>query len=186
MITVIDYPTRADLLRFAAELNLTEQASVRKTAENRSPEGATFLSHSSKDQELMVGAVRLISGHGATVYVDKKDPTLPPYTSSDTATGLKKRIQQSRKFVLLASHNSKDSRWVPWELGIADQARGPSRVAVLPAVESQNDISWSSWEYLGLYDRIVWGDLEGQPKRVWMVLDQRKNSATELSQWLRS
>ena len=44
-MAVIDYPTRDDLLRFAAELNQIEQASVRKTAEDRSPEGATFLSH---------------------------------------------------------------------------------------------------------------------------------------------
>lgn len=183
---MIDYPTRGDLLRFAAELNQSEQISVRKTAEDRSPEGATFLSHSSKDQELVVGAVRLLTGHGATVYIDKKDPALPPYTSKDTAIGLKKRIQQSRKFVLLASKNSKDSRWVPWELGIADQAKGLSKVAVLPTVESQADVTWSSWEYLGLYDRIVWGDLEGEVKRVWMVLDEKKNRATKLSEWLRS
>lgn len=183
---MIDYPTRADLLRFAAELNLTEQASVRKTAEDRSPEGATFLSHSSKDQELVVGAVHLLRGHGATVYIDKKDPSLPPYTNKGTAIGLKKRIKQSGKFVLLASNNSKGSRWVPWELGIADQAKGLRRVAVLPAVDSQKDTNWSTWEYLGLYDRIVWGDLEGQRKRVWMVLDERKNTAIELSEWLRS
>ena len=109
-----------------------------------------------------------------------------PYTSKNTAIGLKKRIQQSRKFILLASKNSKDSRWVPWELGIADQAKGLSKVAVLPTVESQTDVTWSSWEYLGLYDRIVWGDLKGQEKPVWMVLDERKNTATKLSEWLRS
>lgn len=117
---MIEYVTRSDFLEFAANLNENEQASVRKTAEDRSPEGATFLSHSSNDQELVVGAVRLPTGHGATVYIDKKDPALPPYTSKETAIGLKKRIRQSRKFVLLASKNSKDSRWVPWELGIAD------------------------------------------------------------------
>lgn len=182
---MIEYATRSDLLGFAANLSLNEQASVRKTAEDRSPEGATFLSHSSKDQELVVGAVRLLTGHGATVYIDKKDPALPPYTSKDTAIGLKKRIQQSRKFVLLASKNSKDSRWVPWELGIADQAKGLSKVAILPTVESQSDVTWSNWEYLGLYDRVVWGDLQGREKRVWMVLDERKNTATELSEWLR-
>ncbi len=183
---MIEYATREDFLEFAAELNESEQISVRKSAEDRSPEGATFLSHSSKDQELVVGAVRLLTGHGATVYIDKKDPALPPYTSKDTAIGLKKRIQQSRKFVLLASKNSKDSRWVPWELGIADQARGLSRVAILPTVEKQTDVTWSSWEYLGLYDRVVWGDLEGEAKRVWMVLDEKKNRATKLSDWLRS
>jgi hypothetical protein len=59
-------------------------------------------------------------------------------------------------------------------------------VAILPTVESQTDVTWSNWEYLGLYDRIVWGDLQGREKRVWMVLDERKNTATELSEWLRS
>lgn len=182
---MIEYATRSDLLGFAANLNLSEQAAVRKAAEDRSTEGATFLSHSSKDQELAIGAVRLLTGYGATVYLDKKDPALPPYTNKDTAIGLKTRIQQSRKFVLLASKNSKDSRWVPWELGIADQAKGFGNVAVLPTVESQSDVTWSTWEYLGLYDRIVWGDLEGKAKRVWMVLDERNNEATELSKWLR-
>ena len=183
---MVEYATRSDLLGFAANLNVSEQASVRKTAEDRSPEGATFLSHSSKDQELVIGAVRLLTGHGATVYIDKKDPTLPPYTSKDTAIGLKKRIQQSQKFVLLASKNSKDSRWVPWELGIADQAKGLSKVAILPTVESPTDVTWTNWEYLGLYDRIVWGDLKGREKPVWMVLDETKNTATELSAWLMS
>lgn len=183
---MVEYATRSDFLGFASALNESEQASVRKTAEGQSPEGATFLSHSSKDEDLVVGVVRLLTGHGAKVYIDKKDPALPPYTNKDTATGLKKRIQQSKRFILLASKNSKESRWVPWELGIADQAKGLSKVAVLPTVESQADVTWSNWEYLGLYDRIVWGKLKGQDKPVWMVLDERKNIATELSEWLKS
>ncbi|WP_152565888.1 toll/interleukin-1 receptor domain-containing protein [Devosia riboflavina] len=166
-------------------MRLTEQASVRKAAEERDPNGATFLSHSSKDQELVVGAVALLAEHGASVYIDKKDPALPPYTSTETAIGLKKRIRKSRNFVLLASENSKDSRWVPWELGIADQAKNLFRVAILPTVESQQDKGWTKWEYLGLYRRIVWGDLKGYDDSVWMVLDQRTKKAVELSRWLK-
>jgi hypothetical protein len=183
---VVEYATRADLRSLASELRLNEQASIQKSAEERSPAGATFLSHSSKDQELVVGTVRLLTVHGANVYIDKKDTALPPYTSKKTAIGLKKRIQQSSKFILLASENSKDSRWVPWELGIADQAKGLSRVAVLPAVENQGDRAWSNWEYLGLYNRIVWGKLKGRDKPVWMVLDEKKSRARELSEWLKT
>lgn len=182
---MIEFATRGDLHRFAEELGIQEQATVRKRAEDRAPAGATFLSHSTKDKELVTGAIRLLEGHGATVYIDKKDPALPPYTNKDTASGLKKRINQSNKFVLLASKNSKESKWVPWELGLADGYKGLDRVSILPAVEDQTDTSWTSWEYLGLYDRIVWGDLEGQDKKVWMVLDQRKNTAVTLSHWLR-
>lgn len=181
---MIEYATRADFLRFTEEVQLTEQARLRKRAEERSASGATFLSHSSKDGALVIGAIRLLEGHGATVYIDKKDPALPPYTKKETAKGLKSRIHGSRKFVLLASKNSKDSRWVPWELGIADEAKSLTRVAILLAVDEQNDISWTNWEYLGLYDWIVWGDLEGQSSKVWMVLDERKNTAVTLSRWL--
>lgn len=71
-------------------------------------------------------------------------------------------------------------------MGLADGYKGLEKVAIFPAVERQNDTSWTNWEYLGLYDRIVWGDLRGYTKKVWMVLDETKNAATELSVWLRS
>lgn len=181
---MLEYVTRADLEGFASAVPLNEQTAVRKRAESRSPAGATFLSHSSRDSDLLIGAIRLLEGHGASVYVDKKDPSLPPYTNKETAAGLKNRIHQSRKFVLLASNNSKDSRWVPWELGIADEHKGMGRVAILPAVESADEIAWTKWEYLGLYDRIIWGDLEGESQKVWMVIDGQSNSAVKLSYWL--
>jgi hypothetical protein len=132
----------------------------------------------------LIGAIRLLENHGATVYIDKKDPALPPYTNKETAKSLKDRIHQSRRFILLASKNSKDSRWVPWELGIADDHKGVNRIAVLPTVENEKDHSWTNWEYLGLYDRIVWGELDGQSEKVWMVLDEHENTASELSTWL--
>ena len=181
---MFEYATREDLQSVASQSSINEQATLRKSAEERSPSGATFLSHSSQDQGLVVGVIQLLENHGAKVYIDKKDPTLPPYTSKDTALGLKNRISQSRKFVLLASKNSQDSRWVPWELGLADGYKGMDRIAILPAVEQKFDTSWTNWEYIGLYDHIVWGDLQGETKRVWMVLDKRKNTAIKLSSWL--
>lgn len=183
---MISYTTKSEFRSFADEIPLQEQLQLRKRAEERSPSGATFLSHSSKDEELVVGAIRILENHGGTVYVDKIDPELPPYTSEQTASTLKKRIDQTSKFVLLASKNSKESKWVPWELGIADGKKGLSKIALFPAVEQRHDTSWTSWEYMGLYRRIVWGDLKGHPKPIWMVLDEKKNTATPLSQWLRS
>ncbi len=180
----MEYITRAELLQFAEDTNLTEQASKRSNAESRGPSGATFLSHSTKDAELVFGAMKVLEGHGAKVYIDKKDPSLPPYTNKETANTLKDRIKQSNKFVLLASENSKSSSWVPWELGLADQAKGLSQVALFPAVKSRDETAWASAEYLGLYDRIVWGMLESEAKECWLVWDQRKNTATKLSNWL--
>jgi hypothetical protein len=178
------YLTRSQSLQFSDELDKQTQASIRKLAEDRSPQGSTFLSHSSNDSESVVGVIQVLQNHGASVYIDKKDSTLPPYTSKDTAAILKNRISQSRKFVLLASANSKDSRWVPWELGVADGYRRLENVAIFPVVEKSYDTAWVSWEYLGLYDRIVWGDLEGYKEKVWMVIDEVRNTASLLQTWL--
>jgi hypothetical protein len=182
---MFEFATRDDLKKIANQINLNEQVSIRKSAETEALDGATFLSHSTKDMELVAGAIRLLQAYGAVVYIDKKDSSLPPYTNKQTAKNLKSRISQCKKFVLLASHNSNESKWVPWELGIADGYKGLQNTAILPAVEDQNNTSWTSWEYLGLYDRIVWGDLRGHPKKVWMVLDERNNVAFTLKEWLR-
>lgn len=145
---MIQYTTRAEFQDIEAKLSLNEQASLRKRAEDRSPTSATFLSHSSSDRELVVGAIRVLEGHGATVYIDKKDPTLSPYTSKETARTLRQRINQSKKFVLIASKNSKESKWVLWELGIADGDKGAARVAIFPAVEERSD---TTWDKLGIF-----------------------------------
>lgn len=181
---MFEYITKAELRNFASQVPLNEQAILRKSASSRSLLGSTFLSHSSKDQDLVVGAIRMLEGHGGKVYVDEIDPAMPPYTNDETAALLKQRIHQTHRFVLLASKNSQDSRWVPWELGIADGDKGVGRIALFPAADASNEQAWASWEYLGLYRRIVWGDLQGYKDRLWMVLDEKKNTAVTLRDWL--
>lgn len=181
---MINYITKRELRNFASGLTVNERKDLRATASTRSLSGSTFLSHSSKDEDLVVGAIQVLEGHGAKVYVDEVDPEMPPYTSEETAALLKKRINQTNRFVLLASKNSNESRWVPWELGIADGCKGVERIALFPAADSSADKSWASWEYLGLYLRIVWGNLKGREKPLWMVLDEKRNTATPLSDWL--
>lgn len=182
---MVEYATRADLRAIASKLSLHEQQDIRRRAESRSPKGSTFLSHSSKDDELVTGAIRVLENHGATVYIDKIDPELPPYTNKETANKLKQRINETNKFVLLASKNSRESKWVPWELGIADGYKNIMNITLFPAVDEINDTAWTSSEYLGLYDRIVWGKLEGYEGNVWMVLDQKAYRGVQLSEWLR-
>jgi hypothetical protein len=180
------FATRAQLRSWGAELSLQERASVRKSASQGISERATFLSHSSKDQDLVVGASRILNNHGAIVYTDEKDPSLPPYTNKDTASLLKKRIQQAGKFVLLASDNSKESKWVPWELGNADGYKAISKIALFPAVDEGKSNAWTQWEYMGLYSKIIWSDLQGQPKPLWIVLDETANTGVPLNRWLSS
>jgi hypothetical protein len=179
------YITRAELRSIASQLTEGRERIV-KAAQEQTPDGATFLSHSSKDKDELPGVIKILSNHGARVYVDKKDDALPPYTSRETANVLRSRIANCKKLVLFATPNSKDSRWIPWELGLSDGYKKPSNVAIFPSTETATDTSWAEREYLGIYDRIVWGKLENYEKEVWMVWNQEKNSATELSQWLKN
>lgn len=181
---MVRYITRDEIKRFTTgRTNFSESAVLRKAAD-RAPSGATFLSHSSKDVDLLPGVILLLEEHGAKVYIDKKDDALPPYTSRETAKILRGRIDQSRKFILLVTKNSKDSRWMPWELGIADGYKRSPNVAILPSPELASENSWAEQEYLGVYDRVARGRLEGFSSEVFMVYNQEKHSATELSRWL--
>lgn len=183
---MIEYVTRAQFRGFTDNITKSEKASLLENALRRSPQGSTFLSHSSKDADLLPGVILVLESLGARVYVDKKDETLPPYTNRETAKIIRNRIGQCSKFILLVTPSSKDSRWVPWELGLADGFKQPKNVAILPSSDEANNHAWAEQEYLGVYDRIVWGDIRGRPKSVWMVLNQEENTATELAQWLNS
>jgi len=106
---MIEYITKSELRNFAGKLNINEQVNLRKSASSRALSGATFLSHSSKDDDLVVGAIRVLEGHGAKVYVDEIDPEMPPYTTEETAGLLKSRIRQTKRFVVQGG--DKTSHW---------------------------------------------------------------------------
>ena len=144
-----------------------------------------FLSHSSADKSDLPMVIGFLEAHGAKVYVDKADKELPQKTSAETGVKLKGRIGECPKFIAFVTANSKNSRWIPWELGIADEMKKLPNVALLPDVGNQANAVWPEQEYLGLYPRIVLNTFTGQTKPVWMVLDHHKNTGIELSQWLK-
>jgi hypothetical protein len=145
-----------------------------------------FLAHSSLDKEhALPTAIGFLMKHGARVYIDKNDKELPQKTSAETGEKLKKRIEQCPKFIVLVTAKSKDSRWIPWELGIADEKKKLPNVALLPDVGMQANAEWPEQEYLGLYPRIVLHTFKAQSEPVWMVLNHHNNTGTELSQWLK-
>lgn len=164
---------------------LVESHLIEKAVSTTTTTTAVFLAHSSADEKTLPMAIGLLEKHGAKVYVDKIDKELPKKTSAETGVKLKKRIEQCPKFIVFVTENSKDSRWVPWELGIADEKKKLANVALLPDVKNQTNVDWPEQEYLGLYPRIVLATFDGQDKPVWMVLDHHTNRGTELSAWLK-
>ncbi len=181
---MVDFVTFDDLKRFTNKFTLNEQALLKSRAQDKDHKD-TFLSHSSKDAEYLPGVISLLKNHGASVYCDLDDNRLPDNPTPETATIIKNQIRKSRRLVMFVTENSKDSKWVPWELGIGDSCLSPSSVALLPASKNDYEQSWARQEYLGLYRHIVHGKMTGEPKPLWMVYDYRKNTATKLGEWLR-
>src|SRR5437667_7511711 len=79
-----------------------------------------FLSHSSKDDDDVAGAIRLLERFRASVYADNFDTSLARTSGLEAARILRGRIRECPRFVVLVTRNSRESRWIPWELGVAD------------------------------------------------------------------
>lgn len=130
--------------------------SVRTAQEARaSGKKSVFLCHSHKDQDLVKGLTRLFADSNWDVYVDWLDETMPDMPNSVTAEKIKKRIRESDALVFLATESSMASRWCPWEIGFADEAKSPSRVFIVPTTTGYS--TYGS-EYLDLYKRIIPGE----------------------------
>ena len=171
-----------EMQNFSAQV-LVEKHNFEKRAFPSSSD--VFLSHSSTDKGALPQVIGFLERHGAKVYIDKVDKELPQKTSAETGVKLKERIAQCSKFIVLVTANSKNSRWIPWELGIADEKKKLPNVALLPDVGNQSNAEWPEQEYLGLYPRIVLETFNGQTTPVWMVLDHHAGAGTELAQWLK-
>jgi hypothetical protein len=176
------FVTYSELLKFGSEID-----SNRILKEASSKEGKTvFLSHSSADDDLLPGIIRILEGHGGKVYLDKNDQELPQLEIFDIAERLRTAVRKCKKFVLLVTPKSKDSKWIPWELGLGDGVNLDKNVALFPSAETAFEQEWSEQEYLGLYQKIIWSIFTGEDNYQWMVLDHRKNTGIKLAHWLKS
>jgi len=139
-----------------------------------------FLSHSHHDGDIVSQTVSLLGEYGVDLYIDWKDHTMPEITGPNTANRLKKKIQELRKFILLASNRALASHWVPWELGVADATNGLRNVAIMP-VEDVGE-AWRGNEYIAIYPRI-----EKDPKTAKLfVVFTDGTQAVWLDHWLAS
>lgn len=143
--------------------------------------GYVFLSHSSKDIELLSGAIAFLEIYGAKVYVDERDSRMPKPPSVETAKLLKANIRASSKFIVLMSEISASSKWIPWELGLADNLIKTQNIALLPSSESGLEEYWATQEYLSLYSRI-----QINQSGNYVVYDRESEKQIELGQWLKA
>jgi hypothetical protein len=142
-----------------------------------------FLSHSHHDAELVERVAELLGEYANSIYVDWKDDSMPKVTSPETARRIKGKIAETNKFILLATNNALSSKWVPWELGVADLSNTMKNVAILPITDPPH--SWNGNEYIGIYSYITKADSQGGAIRDKLaVFDPDDGSAIWLEEWL--
>lgn len=109
-----------------------------------------FLSHSHKDKTLVDGFIRLLASQlRIYIYVDWQDSTMPRVTNRETADRIKKKINDLNIFMILATKNAMESKWVPWEIGLADASKPMDKIYLVPIGDSSGNYYGS--EYLQLY-----------------------------------
>lgn len=153
--------------RSKANTLLTEARSFQNSSKGLNEVFDIFLSHSTKDAELVAGLKLLLEDLGFKVYVDWiEDPQLNrTYVTKHTAKALQARMRQCKSLIYAFSENSSESRWMPWELGYFDGIK--NKVAVLPISKENRSDDFKGTEYLGLYYYITVSGLQNSTV-VWV------------------
>ncbi len=127
------------------------------------------------------------------VYIDSKDPSLPTITSGETASRIKKRINDCDKFILLATNGAIESKWCNWELGFGDAKKFEKNIALFPMKPAKTfDWSYKGSEYMSIYPYITFfdgseTDIEGNfVSKGYYIFTEKKDGTyiTPFKEWL--
>jgi hypothetical protein len=170
--------------KISTNFNLTRAQTLNSTIKNSSVyDTKVFLSYRRTDRKYVEGIVKFLVKVGVTVYIDYLDETLEDKANEVIAATLREHIKSSKKFILLATPDSSNSKWMPWELGLGDRIVNYSNVAILPL--TNNSASWGDQEYSKIYGRIE-GDYtysENGPEN-WNVIFPDNIKKVKLRDWL--
>lgn len=149
-------------------------------SESRYGKVTIFLSHKHGETEQLDGAISFLKDFGVEIYVDWLDEGMPEKTSGETATRIKTKIKENRKFILLATEGAIYSKWCNWELGLGDAAKYIEHIALLPVRADYSDYKGS--EYLQIYPYIY----ESNSTPDSFFIHYPDNSVKGLESWLKS
>ena len=149
-----DYILSKDQLRYAREhsestIILNEARNVRRYSAP-SDGISLFLSHKHDEVAVLEDVICMLKSLEVNVYVDWLDEGMPKQTCGETALKIKKKINECKKFILLATEGAIASKWCNWELGYGDAHKYWENIAIMPITEKKDDI-YSGSEYLQIY-----------------------------------
>ena len=155
-----------------------------------------FISHKHDDLEDLKGLLGFLEKeYGVKVYIDSRDPSMPPITSAQTALNIRKRIKGCDKFILLATNGAIESKWCNWELGYGDAQKFKKHNALFQMKpENTSDSAYKGSEYMSIYPYIAYYKgtetyTNGKPIPQGYYVRRResdgKNYITPLSDWFK-
>jgi len=164
--------------------NLSEEAHqfLREQKYKVEKEYDIFLSHSFEDAETIYLLYNYLRSFGWSVYVDWiVDSQLDRQNvTRSTSNLLKLQMARSKTLIYASSQASKESKWMPWELGFFDGHK-PNRVAILPIVPDQDKYqSYSGVEYLSIYPYIEKGTVT-----LWLKDPEKHTYIEQLDRFIR-
>lgn len=146
------YFSEGELRGYANNYSFSEGANRALNKSLSSASTTIFLSHSHKDKELAIGLKNYLGNMGLNLYIDWEDADMPGTPNRETAYALKRRISSTNYFLMLCTDNALQSRWVPWEVGIADMQKPAGKILIAPVTNRYGQFNGN--EYLQLYRRI--------------------------------
>jgi hypothetical protein len=141
-----------------------------------------FLSHAAADAEEADKVREALISADYRVYCDRyDDPGLDRgHVTAQTAEVLRRRMRRCKMLLFVATARSAQSKWMPWELGFFDAARG--MIVVYPVDEAAKEAA-SNQEYLSLYQIIPPGSLRREISTRLTAAEDIPEIAKALGAW---
>ena len=135
-----------------------------------------FISHISQDEDKIVGFYKKLNQNGYVVYIDwvnDKFDLKRQWCNASTAQVIKKRIEQSKVFILFLTEKTLMSQWCPWELGYADALGKKICIYQYDCDGSRMPKFYNGYPRMNLNDEIWVEDGEQIEFIKWIKLERR-------------
>lgn len=130
-----------------------------------------FLSHSSRDADIILGVLDSLNDLGYSVYIDWiDDPQLNRSNiTKGTANTLRVRMNQSKSLLYATTQHASTSKWMPWELGYMDGKKDTAAILPIFETESTSSFTYNGQEYLGIYPYAIEAPITNTTtKKLWI------------------
>ncbi len=84
-----------------------------------------FISHKSEDADVAMWIHSWLGSFGVDAYVDKLDPLVDTAKGEDLGDYFRRQLQQCTHLMAVISGKTRESWWVPFEIGIATEREYP-------------------------------------------------------------